>query len=60
MLICANLILVTVQLFAHIVGRKEKESIERTISRFLPYYVVWSGIVAFIFPFIFEMEKIFT
>lgn len=53
-LIIINLIIVGVQLIALLAGKKEKNAVEQSISSFLPIYIIWAAVVAFVFPFIFE------
>jgi hypothetical protein len=53
-LIIINLIVVGVQLIALLAGKKEKNAVEQSISSFLPIYIIWAAVVAFVFPFIFE------
>ncbi len=52
-LMFANLILITVQMFRYIKGKTEAESINKSITALLPCYAVWAVIVAFVFPFVF-------
>lgn len=52
-LILANLLLVTVQLFRVLFKRSEVSGVGKVIAFFLPFYFVWAAIVTFLFPFIF-------
>jgi len=55
-LILINLLLVTTQLF-RIISKKAKITVVgHVIAFFLPFYVVWSIIVTFIFPFVFGFK----
>jgi len=54
-LIIANLISVMWPLTGLLFGKKQKEDVERRISLFLTYYAIWAAVVAFLFPFIFEI-----
>lgn len=51
--ILANLLLVTVQLFRVVTKKAETSAVGNTIARFLPVYFVWAAIVTFLFLFIF-------
>ena len=53
LLILANLLMVSVQLFKVATGKREPETVGRAISGFLPAYIVWAAIVTFGFPVIF-------
>ena len=55
-LILANLFLVTYHLFRAIIKKDDIEKVENSISIFLPVYGVWTIIVTFIFPFIFNFK----
>lgn len=52
-LILSNLFLVTFQLFKSVSKKAGIKGVENSISLFLPIYVIWTIIVAFIFPLIF-------
>ena len=52
-LILINLILVTAQLYRHLVKRTGSDEIGKAIARYLPVYVIWTVIVTFVFPFLF-------
>lgn len=53
LLILANLLMVSVQLFKVAAGKREPETVGRAVSRFLPVYIVWAAIVTFGFPILF-------
>ncbi len=52
-LILINLIMVTAQLYKLLAKKTDPEDIGNAIARYLPVYVIWTGIVTFIFPLIF-------
>jgi len=53
MLILTNLLMVAYRLLKSIKNRNEPQSVERNIVSLLPYYTLWTAIVAFIFPLLF-------
>lgn len=53
LVILANLLIVTVQLFKVAIGKKDPETVGKAISGFLPIYIVWAALVTFGFPVIF-------
>ena len=53
LLILANLLIVSVQLFKAAAGKGEPETVGRAISGFLPVYIIWAAIVTFGFPILF-------
>ena len=53
LLILANLLIVSVQLFKAAAGKGEPETVGRAISGFLPVYIIWATIVTFGFPILF-------
>lgn len=55
-LILTNLLLVTHKLYKTITGKCEIESAEKSISSFLPIYVLWIIIVIFVFPVLFSFK----
>ncbi|WP_343700865.1 hypothetical protein [Chitinophaga sp.] len=55
-LILANLLLVTVQLFRVLTKKTEVTAVGKVISAYLPVYCVWTIIVTFIFPLIFGFK----
>lgn len=52
-LVLINLLLVTFQLYRVVTRKAEINSVGRTISSYLPVYIVWTIIVTFVFPAIF-------
>lgn len=55
-LIFINLILITIDLFKINFKKSEIESVELTISKYLPTYIIWTLIVVFVFPVVFGMK----
>lgn len=55
-LILMNLLLVTVQLFKVVSKKATISEVGKTISRYLPIYVVWTLVVIFLFPLIFGFK----
>jgi len=55
-LILTNLLIVTYRLFKTIKDSNEKDNIEKSIATFLPVYSIWTVIVTFIFPIIFNFK----
>jgi hypothetical protein len=55
-LIFINLILITIDLFKINFKKSEIESVELTISKYLPVYIIWTLIVVFVFPVVFGMK----
>jgi hypothetical protein len=55
-LILTNLLIVTFRLYKTVKDSDEIEKVENSIASFLPIYVVWVMIVAFIFPFLFNFK----
>lgn len=55
-LIFGNLALIMIDLFKVNFQKAEIESVENTISKYLPVYMIWTLIVVFGFPFIFGMK----
>lgn len=53
-LILLNLLLVTVQLFKVVYGKRDISSVGKAIAWFLPVYCLWAIIVTFLFPFVFS------
>ncbi len=52
-LILTNLLIVAYKLYRTIIRQGDLAQVENSIARFLPVYVLWSGIVAFLFPLLF-------
>lgn len=55
-LMLTNLLLVTFRLFKCVSKKEDITEVENSISMFLPAYVVWTVIVTFIFPFLFDFK----
>lgn len=55
-LIFINLLMVVYRLFKVIAKSKEIEAVEKSITDFLPIYSVWTIIVTFVFPLIFNFK----
>ena len=55
-LILTNLLIVTYKLFKTLKDANEKENIGKSIAIFLPIYSIWTVIVTFIFPLIFNFK----
>lgn len=55
-LIFINLIMITIDLFKINFRKSNIESVELTIAKYLPVYLVWIVIVVFGFPFIFGLR----
>lgn len=55
-LILTNLLIVAYRLFKTIKDSNEKDNIEKSIATFLPIYSIWTIIVTFIFPIIFNFK----
>ncbi len=53
LLVLANLVLVTVQLFKVVSGKAEASAVGNVIARYLPVYSLWAVVVTFLFPLIF-------
>lgn len=55
-LILTNLLIVTYRLIKTIKDSNEKDNIEKSIATFLPIYILWTVIVTFIFPIVFNFK----
>lgn len=55
-LILTNLILVIYKLFRTLLNKSELEEVEKVISKFLTVYCIWTVIVVFIFPLVFNFR----
>jgi hypothetical protein len=55
-LILINLLLVTVNLYSVARQKESVSTVGKTISRYLPIYLIWTMIVTFLFPFIFGFK----
>lgn len=53
-LMLVNLLMVTFHLFRHVSKKGDIRNVENSISMFLPVYIIWTIIVTFIFPLIFQ------
>lgn len=51
-----NLILISIELFKISFRDSDTEKVSRTISKYLPVYLVWVLIVVFLFPMVFGMK----
>jgi hypothetical protein len=56
LLILINLLLVTAQLFRTLAKKSDISGVERAIAFYLPFYAVWTIIVTFLFPLIFQFK----
>ncbi|MCM4158892.1 DUF4153 domain-containing protein [Antarcticibacterium flavum] len=56
LLILTNLLIVTYHQLSALKDHRKAVRVESSIARFLPVYIVWAAIVAFIFPVIFGFE----
>ena len=55
-LMLINLLMVTFRLFKSVSKKADIREVENSISMFLPVYIVWTIIVAFVFPLIFHFR----
>lgn len=55
-LILTNLLIVTFKLFKNVSKKANISEVENSISKFLPVYIVWTVIVSFIFPLLFQFK----
>jgi hypothetical protein len=55
-LMLINLLIVAYRLFKTVKDRSAIEQVEKSIASFLPVYVVWSVLVTFIFPILFNFK----
>jgi hypothetical protein len=53
LLIFVHLVLMAIDLFRTVSGKREIQRVERTTARYLPVYALWTLIVVFLFPWIF-------
>ncbi|NQW27230.1 MAG: hypothetical protein HQ474_05205 [Flammeovirgaceae bacterium] len=56
LLILTNLLIVTVQLFKTTKYSNETEKVAKSIATFLPIYCIWTMVVTFLFPIIFNFQ----
>jgi len=55
-LILINLLIVTFKLYKNVSKKADISEVENSISGFLPVYIIWTIIVTFIFPLIFNFK----
>ena len=55
-LIFANLLMVSFQLFNNVRGKATLEKVELSITQFLPMYSIWTAIIIFILPYLFHFK----
>lgn len=55
-LMLTNLLFVTFKLFKYLSKKADISEVENSISTFLPVYILWTIIVSFIFPLIFDFK----
>ncbi|MBK8955207.1 MAG: hypothetical protein IPM34_06585 [Saprospiraceae bacterium] len=55
-LILTNLVLVAYQLIRSLMQNPDPEAVKNSIGAFLPVYVIWAAIVAFMFPVLFDFQ----
>ena len=55
-LILTNLLLVTFKLFKNVTKKADIVKVENAISGFLPIYILWTVVITFIFPLIFQFK----
>ncbi len=55
-LILTNLLIVMYQLIRSLKGNTGKEKVENSIASFLPLYIGWAALVAFVFPLLFDFQ----
>ncbi|MEX0722509.1 MAG: hypothetical protein WD357_07665 [Gracilimonas sp.] len=55
-LILTNLLLVSIDLYKMLINKGRVEKVERSITSFLPVYIIWITIVTFIFPMLFGFK----
>jgi hypothetical protein len=56
LLIFINLLLVSYKLFLACFKNADIEAIEKSIASYLPVYAIWTGLVAFLFPVLFQFK----
>jgi hypothetical protein len=56
LLIFINLLLVSYKLFLTSFKNGSIEEIEKTIAGYLPVYAIWTGLVAFLIPVLFQFK----
>jgi hypothetical protein len=55
-LIFIHLLMVSYKLFKTVRGKAEIEAVETSIALFLPVYSIWTAIIIFVLPFIFNFK----
>lgn len=55
-LIFIHLIIVAYNLFNVLRNKSEATAIENSIAKYLPVYAIWTGLVAFLFPLLFNLK----
>jgi hypothetical protein len=55
-LILTNLLLVTFKLFRNVLKKADISEVENSIAKFLPVYILWTIIVTYIFPLLFQFK----
>jgi hypothetical protein len=55
-IVMLHLMLATTKLWAFLKGQKTIEEVELGITAYLPIYAIWSAIVSFLFPLIFQFS----
>ncbi len=55
-LMLTNLLIVTFKLLRNVTKRADISEVEKSISMFLPVYILWTMIVTFIFPILFHFK----
>lgn len=55
-LMLTHLLMITYRLFKNNSGKGNITEVENVISKFLPVYVVWTVVVVFIFPLVFQFQ----
>ena len=56
LLICINLLMVSYKLFLTAFRKAEVEEVEKSIALFLPIYGIWTALVTFLFPILFQFK----
>ncbi len=56
LLMLSNLLIVTVKLFKNVSKKGDIREVENAISQFLPIYILWTVVVTFVFPLIFQFK----
>lgn len=55
-LMLTNLLIVTYKLYRTLRDTNESDSVEKSIASFIPFYIVWTVLVTFIFPVLFGFK----